>query len=382
MIKTRIVIRHILTYALLVAGSLPAWSAQDIVYSARYYFPPGSTGTSHFHIYRIDPDGSHKIQLTSGSSDDAMAKWSPNGKLIAFVRDSDSTTNFTQTIMVMTSTGSNEHAVATYKDFDGFTWSRDSTKLLADYTIYTKKPGANQYDPMNSRPMTETLDLTGKVLSKLPQSDDMTSPDGSHTYVPNETSTSGAITDASNKTTGTTSISYSGIYWINNKEFLGVSSIDDTNGGPTVYQVDLVSIDGTIVSYGKLKESGGLGKPDENVYYGADITQVDPWPGKPNTYLAWENWQNSTVGTDYGLYYLDPVNKTMKFVAESQFAAWSPDHRYICTSPGKDLANYKKKPDGTYSMVFTAALNITDATTFKTKTIQGGLVLVVDADWR
>ena len=57
-----------------------AHADRDIVYSARYYAPPGSHRTSHFHIYRINPDGTGKTQLTFGMLDDYAPKWSADGK--------------------------------------------------------------------------------------------------------------------------------------------------------------------------------------------------------------------------------------------------------------------------------------------------------------
>ena len=57
---------------------------RDIVYSARYYTPPGSHRTSHFHIYRINPDGTGRMQLTFGTADEEYPRWSENGDQITF----------------------------------------------------------------------------------------------------------------------------------------------------------------------------------------------------------------------------------------------------------------------------------------------------------
>ena len=60
---------------------------RDIVYAARYYAPPGSHRTSHFHLYRISPDGTGKTQLTFGSNDEDEPRWSPDKKHILFVQE-------------------------------------------------------------------------------------------------------------------------------------------------------------------------------------------------------------------------------------------------------------------------------------------------------
>jgi len=62
-------------------------SSPEIVYSARYYNPPGAQGTSHFHIYRVRADGSHRRQLTFGDADDHYPSVSPDGRFIAFTRE-------------------------------------------------------------------------------------------------------------------------------------------------------------------------------------------------------------------------------------------------------------------------------------------------------
>ncbi len=62
----------------------PVHADRDIVYSARYYAPPGSHKTSHFHIYRISPDGTGKTQLTFGVNDEFAPRWSADGTQILF----------------------------------------------------------------------------------------------------------------------------------------------------------------------------------------------------------------------------------------------------------------------------------------------------------
>lgn len=58
---------------------------RDIVYAARYYTSLGSHRTSYFHIYRINPDGTGKTQLTFGSCNEYTPKWSANGRQITFL---------------------------------------------------------------------------------------------------------------------------------------------------------------------------------------------------------------------------------------------------------------------------------------------------------
>jgi hypothetical protein len=81
--KSYIIIATI-SFWLICATSVRA--DRDIVYGARYYSPPGSRITTHYHIYRIRPDGTGKMQVTFGPNDDTGPIWSADGRQIIFTR--------------------------------------------------------------------------------------------------------------------------------------------------------------------------------------------------------------------------------------------------------------------------------------------------------
>src|SRR5262249_1147678 len=113
----------------------PCLADRDIVISARYYYRPDSARTSHFHLYRINPDGGGRTQLTFGRADDMQPLWSPDGKRIAFVRRYPSTVNRDETYGVLCVTGARGGKVAELKRYTDnlyfdFTWSRDGGALI------------------------------------------------------------------------------------------------------------------------------------------------------------------------------------------------------------------------------------------------------------
>src|SRR2546427_6707895 len=84
--------RQLAAGVLLAAGALcagvPARADRDLVFSGRYYTSPNVHATSHFHLYRINPDGSGLMQLTRGDASPPEApQWLPGAKQILFFRD-------------------------------------------------------------------------------------------------------------------------------------------------------------------------------------------------------------------------------------------------------------------------------------------------------
>ncbi|MEP6755333.1 MAG: hypothetical protein ABJA67_07520, partial [Chthonomonadales bacterium] len=83
--KTRLIL--CVLFGLFVAR--PAHADRDIVYSARYYkLRETIRNTSAEHLYRINPDGSGKMQITRGRFVDEEPQWSADGRYIYFYRRS------------------------------------------------------------------------------------------------------------------------------------------------------------------------------------------------------------------------------------------------------------------------------------------------------
>src|SRR5579871_4301488 len=102
---------------------------QDIVYSARYYNPPGKRGITHWHLYRINPDGTNRHQLTFGTQDDLMPRWSPDGKRIAFVRSDYEEDNPPSALYLISATGGAPRRLLELSRVSELSWSPDGKTL-------------------------------------------------------------------------------------------------------------------------------------------------------------------------------------------------------------------------------------------------------------
>ncbi len=81
--------RLFLATLLLLIGSADTRAAdtdRPIVYAARYYTGAASKSKSHYHLYRINPDGTGKQQITDGDRDDYAPRWDRDGIRIFFSR--------------------------------------------------------------------------------------------------------------------------------------------------------------------------------------------------------------------------------------------------------------------------------------------------------
>jgi len=269
---------------LLTLCTARASADRDIVYSARYYAPPASHRTSHEHIYRINPDGTGKMQLTFGAGDEESPKWSANGRQITFVAYR----------------ANSSAALLCRMNADG--GSQRVLKPLGENETLPVPPTPG-YRLENADPATDTGTAT-------------------HTLVNLKT----------------------------NKRLV-------------------------------------LPVPPDDQWLGILL----PMPGADLVYAS--NNHNSTVGTDYLFYRLNPAAGELRYLTEGQFLAWAPDGSRFCVAPGKDTTPYQKRKMpysvqyygqtvAQYQMVWSAPLYVRAARGGKMQQITPRLSYVDGADWR
>ncbi|HEX5324801.1 MAG TPA: hypothetical protein VFW40_13520 [Capsulimonadaceae bacterium] len=92
----------LLAFLFAISSVLPALADRDIVVSMQLYrwsghYQSDSYGDREetldelgpYHLYRMNPDGSHRTRLTHGPFDDDVIAFSPNGKRVLFGREPD-----------------------------------------------------------------------------------------------------------------------------------------------------------------------------------------------------------------------------------------------------------------------------------------------------
>ncbi len=264
--------------ACLAFCAAPAFADRDIVYSARYYAPPGSHRTSYFHIYRINPDGTGKTQLTFSAADDQYdPRWSADGKRITFYVN------------------------------DGVGWG-GLYEISAD--------GGRR-----------------RLIKRLLEAP----------TIPDAPPVSG--------------------YRLENT--------DSAENSPTALDIDTH----TLISV-KTGRRLVLSVPEHDSLY----DDLLPVPGGGIIYAA--NNHNTTVGTDYLFYKLDPATGKLRYLTEGRFLAWSPDGLRFCSAPGRDTIAYEKRPGRKDRLVWFAPLFVRAAGGGPMRQLTPRLSYVTAADWR
>jgi hypothetical protein len=301
-----------------------AYARGGIVYGARYYLPPGSPGTSHSHIYRIDIDGRHRIQLTYGNSDDSAPTWANGGRSIEFTRLVDPSGDRIE--MIVRADGLDLHRIRT----------ADTDEESSD-----------------------------------PDDEDFPSPDKRHTCVLDDSTLNGAtqiIDTKSGKVVGVAA-QYGAVMWLNNEEFAEVDWLSESGYPLTVYNLHGKQLHSILLTV--LKQYDGwqvIRNGDERVWRDPTI---------PGTFFNSRHAQMTDV-----LFWIDPHRKLVRYVTASDTESTSPNQKYFCTCSFNGTINYQHRSDGTRRVVWTSSLVIVNTMTLKVKVLQGGLVDCTGSDWR
>lgn len=350
--------------AALLAGG--ARADRDIVYSARYYYPPrGPARVSRWHLYRINPDGSGRKQITFGEHDDLAPVWSPDGRRVLFTRAGGEPGapwgEQTWWLCVVSAEGGRirtlldlgKHYVLDYM------WSPDGHKI------------AVLPEPWDKSPAVRLVDVATKRVCKLVGVCDYAwSPTGRRAYATLANDKGRFEVPGTNRNQPIPSVKSP--VWLSARLLAGM---DDANPR----EVTLLDADGRPVRFVELVAGPSDQRAAEALHDGLSFIQTIPGTGARA--VVGQNCHDSTTGTNYCFFTADLRTGIVRSLADGQFLSWSPDGSRFCTAPGRDLGPYGKKSDGSERTVWVAPLKVGTAEG-KLRTITPGTVWVVGGDWR
>ena len=138
--------------------------------SAKIVFSSQHKGT--FSIYVMDDDGSGITRISAFSEWQEKPRWSPDGKQIAFLRDTDPTVYIRLNTFIMDNDGRNRRRITNYEGNDrGLAFSPDGAKLI---TSRMPNRGVNAFGLM----VVDIKTGTEIRISNLEMRDVDWSPDG------------------------------------------------------------------------------------------------------------------------------------------------------------------------------------------------------------
>ena len=353
-------------FAVFVFLCLPcfAHAEGDITYAAQYYSPPaGRGGKSYSHLYRINPDGTGKHQVTSGPYNDHNPRWSTDGKSIAFLREAQGDK---EDLCVVSAEGGRVRVLLRgLVGSPGLRWMKQPNRLLVL---------AGNGDTANETVILDTA--TGKVLTRWKSAEVVAlSPSLTYLLVAPETAKAQIVEVATGKVTTLDRPCKSGVW------------LDDTTLAVSIEDVDKPYSIALLDSRGKVQKTfvpQPTGEAKAELAQGiADGFHSYPFrlaalPGDDKHLLIGSVAGGSTEGHWWTYYRVDLATGTLSVWGEAGVMAWSPDGSHFCETLSRELTDYGR--GGKTVWVRPLLLARRDAPA-KTRPLVNGLVLVTGYDW-
>jgi hypothetical protein len=340
----------------------PAWADRDIVYSARYFYPPHDRRISHYHIYRINPDGTGRIALTHGNRGDYSPVWSPDGKHVMFLRAYTKDNAWIRSLCVVAAEGGKVKTLLepARREIGEYGWSPDGRWLA--YALPGEQPDSGYYSPSSQVVLINVK--TGR-RRKIPSAAAFVWSANAKRLIAWLRFSEGdlrmrVIEPDSGKTTLLGTRLYDPV-WLDNRTWIG---IEENAHNPTL---KVVGIDG------KAKQIIQPRLPAAN---NADEYQTA-------TLLAsiLDDPYHVALGFKYGRtayewFTIDLHTRIAARLSISDKLTWSPDRKWFCGAPERALAPYGAGRE------FVAPLYLYNSSGKRLRNLTPGIVYTEGADWR
>ncbi len=368
---------------LLTVISGTAHADQDIVYAARYYTSPGSHRTSHFHLYRINPDGTGKMQLTFGEADDDDPKWSPDGRWIAFARQNSA---FQDMLCLVSARGGTvkvlvkpvnvllkSGAASNFDNYD-YRWSPEGKQLAVAHSI----SGGSTVSLINPQ--------TGLAARRfVGASDFLWSPNGHYAYL--VTASGDEVLDLRTGQVNHVRTSLAHPVWLG-QSIVGLGF--RTGEKSENYSLRFLNTQGRDIKEVKLS----FLPADQSFSFGEDSEELQLVPSSQQT-LTYKLYTHRDK--DWFFFRMNAASGVTTYMTEGQFLAWSPNGSRFCTTSPMNTVPYKKRrwafPEtlgepaderitDEYLMVWATPLFVRATQGGPTRQLTPRLSWVTAADWR
>lgn len=332
-------------------------SPRPIVYSARYYTSPRlPERRSYFHLWRCEPDGSKRRQITDARADDREPRWSPRGADIAFVR---SAPEFRErlgprTLCVCDPAGTVRELMR--GDDLSFHWmGSDSLRVEAAGQSYRIRIATGRRQALGPTQRIRAISPNFRYALVEDPPGILRLGDDARIALP-------ADVDET--------------VWLTSTRILGLRKRDEGGYQATVGIAEF-GLDGKVRREGKPILSDAARRETENSPL--QHCHLETLPGQPDAALLGSGFGGTSTGWWYEMLRVDLKTFRAEPWAQARDPSFSLDARRFVTTYDRELAPYGK----TGRELWVQGLRVarTDAPA-KQRTIVGGLVHVQSAHWR
>lgn len=325
----------------------------DIIYSARYY--KAGVESSHYKIWRTDPSGSKRIQVTTGKSEDRSPIWLADGKTILFVREAGKV----RTLCTVDKHGGAVTNLAVLPPGYLFLESVSPDRGMVVYLVHNPSSKLFLFD-IARREHRQLGDGCHSAWS----------PDSRKLYITAwEKGRRPGILDVTTGTRVPLTGDFRTATWLNNDTL--VAETDGQNKaqvGLTVLKADGKKERDVLLPSLQDSETDGLSPFADKLF---------PIPGHRDVILYGLHAGISSTGPEQKFYRIDLKGGRPIAVTNGRNLVWSPDQQLFLTGDGQSLAQLDRR-----RWVWVSPLSAVSLATGKARTIVHGLVDVGDFDWK